>query len=42
MRQFAVDFVDQIAEISGSFVIDVLEEHDSIEILWEILDFVVG
>lgn len=42
MRQFRVDLVDQVAEVGRSFIVNVLEEHDCVEVLGEVLDLALG
>ena len=41
MRKLWVDLVDEVGEVGGCFVIDILEKHHSFEILWEILDLTI-
>lgn len=41
MRKLRVDLVDEVGEVGGCFVIDILEEHHSFEILREILDLAI-
>jgi hypothetical protein len=41
MRELTVNFVNKVAEISGSLVVNPLEKHNCIEVLGEILGFVV-
>ena len=42
MRQLRVDLVYHVAEVGRSLVVDVLEEHDRVEILGEVLHLALG
>lgn len=37
VRELGIDLVDHVTEVSGSFIVDALEEHDSLEVLREVL-----
>ena len=42
MGQFRVDFVDEVAEVGGCFIVDAFEEHDCFKVLGEIFYFFIG